>query len=666
MLFVLPVLSVQSVISRAVQRQLNEMKYNLIQNDTNISRSRTALGLIDPSRRRPDKSDEIDGIAFVKVGNLSGYEINFPDGTMKFASEIPSLIVCNGAFQTSPLKRKTKEFHVGGFIGVVSLGLVFCIVVTAIWPTVFLLKGNIDMIKKMLLTLIKEEDRPKLHSRDKLEIFAYVWVGVGAVCTLIFSIFTANVLLTLSGLSNMYRITSPDKCYALDVSNITQFSKSRSLSSNDNIPPAISRGQLITSDNGTMFIQTNCDSALVEVGTDHKYQIVYNWHEHCASRMGKRFINGQTAIALGCPGGAGQWYQKKPEWANGEIQYECNKQACGCSSPCFTCNQWKCMSVFYKVDEEEWEDCTYTESGSVRVYRDGQDVTDELVDFTTAEDGKRGWVNGYLQKDSMVVIKDSTYSNGAYSNLYTGTLSTEDWIKKYLVNGYDSATASLSQPRNVSVRPTRTQCRLMIKFKNELPKKFTELTKYCHFVKAEIQENGVVTLSTIEKQTCNVPVKVVNDTAGHANEATVSISESNPVTYFGITAWKCKTIKGEGKGVDCDYNNPYEDFKAESVESEYGSFILEPSVADPPPSESIFDGFSLSGVKGLLDKSTIWDTIIGAIIVIIVVPAVAFVGYWAIKLGAKCFPKINRALKNAVNKVGDESDHSSTEKMCLV
>lgn len=184
----------------------------------------------------------IDGEITVKVGNISGYMLYYPNGSLaKWTKDILGEYLCQDTYSKQPWKNASDEFDLVGFVFAVLLGLLVSAAITATFPTLILIKtqnedlaiqnerqnqalaGIAAAVRARNTGVTDEDDEDNKARKEKLrrmDIISMVWMAIGSVVCVALSIFIADMVLATYGARHILKVVYVGECYTFNVSNI--------------------------------------------------------------------------------------------------------------------------------------------------------------------------------------------------------------------------------------------------------------------------------------------------------------------------------------------------------------------------------------------------------------------------------------------------------------
>lgn len=645
----------------------------------------------------------IDGEIMVKMGNVSGYDLYFPNGSYKWTQDIMGEYLCQRTYSDKPWKDAHDEFDIVGFVLAVLLGLLFSVAITATFPTLILIKTqnanlaeqqeenrkNLGLIAeavnaKQVDDIGEDEKKKKKEKLKRMDKISVIWLSIGSVVCVALAIFVADMVLAAYGARHILKIAYIGECYTFNVDNVRYkepddtdkynamklIAKTRAkniirqnrnmlrknkvakyannsaalLSTDDfmthdalrnikrsllsastkNIRDSIglkyANGSLITLSDFDDYVESMAVASMMKPLADNEYEqeehkylstasVSVKTNEHViitygcdsslyspsdgiewkvtpdAALMEKEVImrinhKGENFIKTGCPGGKGKQKIDRPEWATHEFGYNCIKKGCGCCKPCASCNQWVCNNIFFNVSNESWVDC-YLQTVPATLKRNEIDVSKKYHwQNLRLVDARQYWGNGWLMKDSQVIVKTSTFSDGRGTSIYVGSDSDEDWLKTF-VSGNNPLSYSVNfvnSPEKLKYEPVCTQ-QITINL-DDATKDLVEFQNWCNNVKAYINnDTGIVEFTTESNSACMIEVAMSSNADN--SKSTLRLSRLYPARAFGIIMWNCKTDGGDNsRGTECSYNNPLEPFIGEKYTGTYEMETVNKYISD--------------------------------------------------------------------------------------
>ncbi len=181
----------------------------------------------------------IDGEITVKVGNISGYMLYYPNGSLaKWTKDILGEYLCQDTYSKQPWKNSSDEFDTVGFVLAVLLGLLVSTAITATFPTLILIKAqNEDLaiqneeqnirlenianaVRADSVEIDEEEKRVRKEKLRRMDIISMVWMGIGSVVCVALAIFIADMVLAAYGARHILKVVYVGECYTFNVDNI--------------------------------------------------------------------------------------------------------------------------------------------------------------------------------------------------------------------------------------------------------------------------------------------------------------------------------------------------------------------------------------------------------------------------------------------------------------
>ncbi len=645
----------------------------------------------------------IDGEIIVKNSNVTGYDLNFPDGRELWTKDIIAEYICDGAFTERPHKAYSEMFDTPGFVISFVVGLLITAVITTTVPMILSIKEEqrftnrhdrralkkeekemkeqqaekntkdaekgVEEVEMDESEIYKIKDMKKRRCLDKLNIFSNAWALVGTALTLVLSVFLADMLLANYDTKHMFKQVNVGECYTLNVDNLDYgerdelepvFPLDEDNAEMDAYDMEKATVSAVIGDN--ILFRISCGSSLYQPSSGLKWEFRSRYTESCTPTRARRYRYGEKFIKYGCPGGASkqkiEMDSTKPTEAGYNFTesfgYSCQKKACGCSNPCFTCNQWVCADAFFDVQEEEgWENCSLRDNMDVLIERNGKKMNSALnMALTSSNDPRTNWIYGWLRKDPALIIKTADYSDGVKTPLYTGTIPTKEWIQKYFTSGSDAVSLTVNQPPDLATSPEVPECYHLIAIDKSIAGDLVEFTDWCDNVHADFDTSGRVLLSTTSEKTCSVMITVKTNTNNMtANskidedegdgfvESVVRLSKGSVGRYFGVTKWRCNTISNEfgvtgSDGRFCSYDIEPEVFNASFYNDILTTVVQNKFASDSRTSSKSGVRVDLDSAKEAVKKLKCILAVVGAIAG---VGALAYLIYFLYQRDMLCF-----------------------------